>query len=770
LAADFGGTDAGGAEAIFSRGDVPSVVLERHLFYNDSDFDQTSAFDAIATDKVALRKGEVATFANYSSSTKGINGIIVVVDGFDSVPDLNSVAAFFEFRVGNNETPNFWADAPAVDGLTYLENFNAAGHDQIVLTWPNNAIEKTWLEVKILANDSTGLPQQDAFYFGNAPGETGNDDSNATVNLVDVGLTRINQTGFTSAAIDNVYDFDRDGRVNLVDVALARGNQSGFIRLELIDLAFDNWSNFGGNAQRNGLSTNNGPTDDTLLWENNDDYSVISWHPLVFEDKVFAIREAGFPGTDPNDTLIAYDLNTGSELWREVLPWGGDSDEEWIAYAAGANDGKVYAARGGSGRSTPIYAYDVADGELVWESEYETFGGPYDGIVFAPDGDLIAGDFNNLVRIEGDDGSTVWSTPRLCPVSGNCGAAISEDGVFIDAPVFGGAVIVKYDLSNGDFLYESSTMPGFISQNSPFVSPDGGTVYFAKSNNTTDDFLYAFEDTGSGFVAKWNVPIRYSVGYDHGVAVDGSVYTFLRDDEFVKLDPETGEVTASAGVLSPIGTALSGSTAVTADGNVYVSNGWSSTPATNGRVWAFNEDLSTNLFTLELNRINVGGPSLGQDATLVVADRDSIRAYRSLTPPQDRSAINEPVKPVRFDAGVVPPVENSTGYSLLLQPGSELGGETGLIMSNPRFRFENVVATPWNDSSEVLRRDVLRRPRLDSVIDESFSLAGTRTESSDATAVRVGPIDFKDSFQRQFKDRFAESFSGEFEHEIFEVF
>ena len=73
----------------------PSRVLARHVFYNNSGFDgndpSAGAADAaaIALDKTPLMPWQTATFANYTSYSKGINGIIVdivrlparVVDG-----------------------------------------------------------------------------------------------------------------------------------------------------------------------------------------------------------------------------------------------------------------------------------------------------------------------------------------------------------------------------------------------------------------------------------------------------------------------------------------------------------------------------------------------------------------------------------------------------------------------------------------------------------------------------------------------------------------
>lgn len=425
--------------------------------------------------------------------------------------------------------------------------------------------------------------------------------------------------------------------------------------------AAQDWTNFGGNPARNGRTPVHGPDAADLLWSNADDFSIISWQPVTLGERVFAIRESGFPGAQPNDDLVAYDLDTGTELWREVVPYGGDPNEEWIAYVGGANGGRVYCARGGSGRTTPVYAFDAATGALVWTSTFETEAGPQDGFVFAPDGDPVVADLHTIARLDAMDGSVVWNTARLCPVSGNCGVAITDVAAFFDEPEVGGNVVTKLDLATGQVLYSSPVMPGFTAQNAPFVSADGQTVYFARSqNNAAVDRLYAFHDDGAQLVELWNVPVRWTTSHEHGIADDGSIYTFNPADEFVRLDPLTGAETANAGVLAPLGSPnLSPRTAVDGAGRVYVSNGWANDPATNGRVWAFDGDLTQVLFTLTLNRQNSGGPSLGRHGTLVVADRSGVYAYRAPDGPIGTSYCT--------------PNRNSTGFPALLSAaGSEV--------------------------------------------------------------------------------------------------
>lgn len=393
------------------------------------------------------------------------------------------------------------------------------------------------------------------------------------------------------------------------------------------------WGNYGGNNSRNGLTSEIGPDSADLLWSNSDDFSIITWHPFIHDNKVYTVRESGFPqnGGNANDAIVCYDLDTGLELWRTTLSFGGNTSTEWIAWIGAVRDGRVYASRSSTSQPQPMKALDATTGNLLWTSAATTEAWAHDGIVFAPNGDLILGDYLSISRIDHTIGSTVWSTARSCPVSGNCGAAANATAVYIDEPEPGGNVITKVDIATGAILYSSPLMAGFTDQNAPFMNTAGDIVYFSRTqNNTLTDFLFAFEDTGSSLQYLWDRPVRWTTSHEHGVGPDGSIYTFTQLDEFVRLDPLTGNIMNNAGILSPLGSPnLSPKTAVDALGKVYVSNGWANTPDNDGRLWAFNADLSQNLFTLTLDRQNAGGPALGAQGTLVVCDRDAVYAYRS---------------------------------------------------------------------------------------------------------------------------------------------
>ena len=210
----------------------PVQTTGQHIFYNNSSFDNANDAEAIATDKVALRNGETATFENYTSFDRGINGI--AVDLFNS---NNPTASDFQLKFGNDDDVDTFVILDASSAIIILTTVAGAGvdgSDRVFIEFADGAITNGWLQVTVLANNATGLTNDEVFYFGNAIGESGNDPTNAIVNLADAGGARTNQTGFGITDVLNAFDFNRDARVNLADLAIARTNQSGFTPINLI--------------------------------------------------------------------------------------------------------------------------------------------------------------------------------------------------------------------------------------------------------------------------------------------------------------------------------------------------------------------------------------------------------------------------------------------------------------------------------------------------------------------------------------------------------
>lgn len=215
--------------------DVYATVQNRLTFYNNSFYD-TGSFvngvngnraktndDAIATDKAALRSG-TATFANYTSYDKGINGLIV---DLANVPNPASISAsdFLFHNTGRLNT----ATPVEVIPTSVTTGAGPDGTTRVYITFADYAIVKTWLRTTVLANANTRLESNDVFYFGNAIGESGNSSSDATVNSSDDVNARNNprnpgQRSADQTKIDLNYDFNRDGLVNSSDQVLPRNH------------------------------------------------------------------------------------------------------------------------------------------------------------------------------------------------------------------------------------------------------------------------------------------------------------------------------------------------------------------------------------------------------------------------------------------------------------------------------------------------------------------------------------------------------------------
>ncbi len=208
-------------------------INARHIFYNNSNWDGSDDQDAIATDKQPLLAGQPATFANYTSSAAGINGVLIEVEGFPGIADLST--ADFEFHIGNTDLPSTWSMAPDPT-VNVRENEGPGDSDLIVLTWPDESIRNTWLEVKVLATSNTGKHADGVFYFGNAVGESGDSAAQTLVNGFDFAGARDNVTA--TASIDLDYDYNRDGSVDGADLAIARDHSTNFLTaFRLIDLS-----------------------------------------------------------------------------------------------------------------------------------------------------------------------------------------------------------------------------------------------------------------------------------------------------------------------------------------------------------------------------------------------------------------------------------------------------------------------------------------------------------------------------------------------------
>jgi hypothetical protein len=191
-----------------------SEVVGRHVFYNNSSWDAGGDDNqAVAPDKTPLLPGGSVTASNYTSYSRGINGIMVDIDGMTGTPK----AGDFIIRVNASDDPDTWSAGPAPTVSVHPgEGFG--GSDRVKLIWPDGAIANQWVEVTVRATGKTGLGAADLFYYGNAVGETSGDGVIGQAEY-DTFKSQFGQRGGIGTLAS---DFDGDGRVGLRDFALMR--------------------------------------------------------------------------------------------------------------------------------------------------------------------------------------------------------------------------------------------------------------------------------------------------------------------------------------------------------------------------------------------------------------------------------------------------------------------------------------------------------------------------------------------------------------------
>ena len=241
LDGDADGSTGGDFVRFFTVTDVvPAEVVDRHIFYNNSVFDVVNDDNAIAPDKEALLPNSLARFINYTSYSRGINGIMIDIL---NLPDAVDLMNDLEFRVGNDGLPDGWDTGPMPMSIDVRDGAGVNGSDRVTIIWADNAIQNQWLQVTVKANN-TRLPADDVFYFGNVIGETGNatDAGGVTLDaIVDVTDLIAMRGGVTApgeaAQVTNPFDFNRDGQVNLFDLIIVRNAASSSgTELQVIDL------------------------------------------------------------------------------------------------------------------------------------------------------------------------------------------------------------------------------------------------------------------------------------------------------------------------------------------------------------------------------------------------------------------------------------------------------------------------------------------------------------------------------------------------------
>jgi len=375
----------------------------------------------------------------------------------------------------------------------------------------------------------------------------------------------------------------------------------------------------GGNPARNGLSRHYGPMENPeLLWSGGE-YAAYAGNPVIEGDKLIVYRRtAASPQTE--SWIVCYNVYDGTEIWRAQLPL--DPGSERYSKVSAVYDGRVYATRAaGSTQPSKLYALDLDDGSMLWGSEDDVTESSCETVSFAENGDVIAGNYTNILCINPQDGTTTWSLSRQ---------ALSSDGASVSCYGNKGyywelsdnnSVVSVCDLSTGQYLYSSESIGTWGAQQQGLMVGGDGTIYAPRcSGGTNTDFLYSLTDKGDSFQVNWNFPMGYSFAGSHAVGPDGSVYTISRDFELVRLNQADGTVINTySEIVAPNGLPIP-NFAIGADGLVYYSM----------EDWPYYELF---IFTPELEKLwseeinGLRGVALGAGVMAINAKGVDIRAY-----------------------------------------------------------------------------------------------------------------------------------------------
>ncbi len=474
--------------------------------------------------------------------------------------------------------------------------------------------------------------------------------------------------------------------------------KSILLLIVILFLYADNWTvGTGGKPARHGLSTEYGPTDSTILWRGG--LSAVIAHQAVIEGNIVAMdRIQDIADVLHGTKIVAHNLQTGETLWNKDLPVEFPATD-WRNRVSAIRDGKVYATRSGNTNASYLYALDALDGEIIWRSDSLIDEGSTEGVSFTNNGDLIVGNFRNIMRIDAATGATIWSTTRSSPtsngsevtVSGNIGYAWEASGQ--------GPKIIAFNLENGARLYSSPAVsPGLAQQVAPFVGPDG-TVYATRTqNNPATDFLVAYVDIDTALEEKWRVPLGYVPFSSFGAGPDGSVYSYSRTNRVIRIDATNGTILDSSEVIL-LDFPSHPRIAIDANGILYITNGG----FTNGALYSFNPDLSLR-WSSPIPNVNIGGPAIGQGGILVVCGIGTdVRAYQGSTPLTENKTIKNflPVtiklSPNPFYDKIDFELQPSNNKSITEQSNLAVYDVTGKLIKNLSIPIKSLKTT-WDGS------------------------------------------------------------------------
>lgn len=372
-----------------------------------------------------------------------------------------------------------------------------------------------------------------------------------------------------------------------------------------------NWSTFGGDNGRSGLSKMTGPQDVTTpYWTQNSANTALGNAVYSFGDKFVTSRMTFSPYAG---RIECRELETGNLIWTS--PFLNSSSK---MYAIGFTEDAVY---GHDYETDTLFAFDKDNGNILWRSRLEssTFGG-YPGALFTCNGDMIVNgsvyDGIFTMRIDKNTGDTLWTNRDIIAIGPSKGLAMSAKNVYrITGGITTPIRLAAIDVETGQTLYNSAPIPGDPDQEYPITVGPDGTIYFWRDGG----LLYAFKDDGSSFSQRWSYTPD-SAGLFTGnisVGIDNSIYVF-DNNQVKKINQSTGMVTDSSVTYNLSQSSIT----VGNDSTVYLNTG-------TGDIYALSYDLQTVKWQLSAPLAIYCNPALLKEGIMVITEAGTgIKAFK----------------------------------------------------------------------------------------------------------------------------------------------
>jgi hypothetical protein len=394
--------------------------------------------------------------------------------------------------------------------------------------------------------------------------------------------------------------------------SLYRATVTGLVALGFVSLAKSNWPTVGGGSARHGQSPIIGPTSAQVLWQGTQS-GWFGGQVYIEGDKLVLMRFQGLDYTP----IVCHDLNFGAELWSVDFPGPGSR-----SVPIGFRDGQVYGLNFMESQHDTVYALNPVTGAIIWRAAHTVAQGIIASAIYTANGDLIlAGSNTQLIRVNHQNGATIWATNRPIPNTGAEALASFGNKVYgWKGYINTDKQLTAWDMETGAELY-SIALPGDGDQEIPHIVGPDGTLYLKRDGG----LLYAIVDNGSGFSIRWTHSTIGAQTYSQwGVGLDGSVY--VPDGvSIVRLEATTGNELNRSPALISSSTTLNARVTIGANGTLYVCNGGYA----DGAIYALSPDLQV-LWSDPIMAITYAGPALGQGGALAVSGSgDILKIYRT---------------------------------------------------------------------------------------------------------------------------------------------